>query len=167
MKYYIDTNEVKLTASFCSVPCWFEPAVINAHSTWRQRKARQSSAHAFLFISFLWAISCTTFRIIMSFPKPCHMPFYKLILSFRACLQGVGDPGLVGLVSFVFTLWGTQTKETYPTRPGSPTPYKQGLTLTAVRSRNSKRAITDHIFPGIGFFLVFRKHLRYVACMRA
>ena len=25
----------------------------------------------------------------------------------RACLHGVGDPGLVGLVSFVFTLWGT------------------------------------------------------------
>ena len=25
----------------------------------------------------------------------------------RACLHGVGDPGLVGLVSFVFTLCGT------------------------------------------------------------
>ena len=39
-------------------------------------------------------------------------------LIFRACLHGVGDPGLVGLVSFVFT---------YPTRPGSLTPRKQGL----------------------------------------
>ena len=47
----------------------------------------------------------------------------------RACLHGVGDPGLVGLVSFVFTLWGHKTKETYPTRPGSPTPCKQGLRL--------------------------------------
>ena len=34
-------------------------------------------------------------------------------------------------------------------------------------SRSSKRAITDQIFPGIAFFLVFRKHLRYVACLRA
>ena len=32
----------------------------------------------------------------------------------RACLQGVGDPGLVGLVSFVFTLWGTQNKRNLP-----------------------------------------------------
>ena len=46
----------------------------------------------------------------------------------RTCLHGVGDPGLVELVSFVFTLWRTQTKETYPTRPGSPTPCQQGLT---------------------------------------
>ena len=30
--------------------------------------------------------------------------------TLRACLHGVGDPGLVGLVSFVFTLWGTQNK---------------------------------------------------------
>ena len=36
-------------------------------------------------------------------------------LRLRACLHGVGDPGLVGLVSFVFTLWGHKTKETYPT----------------------------------------------------
>ena len=32
----------------------------------------------------------------------------------RACLHGVGDPGLVGLVSFVFTLWGTQNKRNLP-----------------------------------------------------
>ena len=31
--------------------------------------------------------------------------------ALRACLHGVGDPGLVGLVSFVFTLWRTQNKE--------------------------------------------------------
>ena len=35
-------------------------------------------------------------------------------LLFRACLHGVGDPGLVGLVSFVFTLWGTQNKRNLP-----------------------------------------------------
>ena len=33
--------------------------------------------------------------------------------------HGVGDPGLVGLVSVVF----------YPTRPRSPTPCKQGLNV--------------------------------------
>ena len=32
----------------------------------------------------------------------------------RACLHGVGDPGLLGLVSFVFTLWGTQNKRNLP-----------------------------------------------------
>ena len=32
----------------------------------------------------------------------------------RACLHGVGDPGLVELVSFAFTLWGTQNKRNLP-----------------------------------------------------
>ena len=32
----------------------------------------------------------------------------------RACLHGVGDPGLVGLVSFVVTLWWTQNKRNLP-----------------------------------------------------
>ena len=34
--------------------------------------------------------------------------------KLRACLHGVGDPGLVGLVSFVFTLWRTQNKRNLP-----------------------------------------------------
>ena len=34
--------------------------------------------------------------------------------ALRPCLHGVGDPGLVGLVSFVFTLWGTQNKRNLP-----------------------------------------------------
>ena len=57
----------------------------------------------------------------------------KLLVHFfclerlRACLHGVEDPGLVGLVSFVFTLWGTQNKRNLSTRPGFPTPCKQGL----------------------------------------
>ena len=38
----------------------------------------------------------------------------KVVRSFRACLHGVGDPGLVGLVSFVSTLWGTQNKRNLP-----------------------------------------------------
>ena len=40
--------------------------------------------------------------------------FSWTLQSFRACLQGVGDPGLVGLVSFVFTLWRTQNKRNLP-----------------------------------------------------
>ena len=38
----------------------------------------------------------------------------KVWRSFWACLHGVGDPGLVELVSFVFTLWGTQNKRNLP-----------------------------------------------------
>ena len=38
----------------------------------------------------------------------------KPTLRLRACLHGVGDPGLVGLVSFVFTLWRTQNKRNLP-----------------------------------------------------
>ena len=36
------------------------------------------------------------------------------VVRLWACLHGVGDPGLVGLVSFVFTLWGTQNKRNLP-----------------------------------------------------
>ena len=39
---------------------------------------------------------------------------FHLVFSIRACLDGVGDPGLVGLVSFVFTLYGTQKKSNLP-----------------------------------------------------
>ena len=46
----------------------------------------------------------------------------------RTCLHGVGDPGLVGLVLLFSRSGGHKTKETHPTRPGSPTPCKQGLT---------------------------------------
>ena len=50
------------------------------------------------------------------------------VCSLRACLHGVGDPGLVGLVSSVFTLWRTQNKRNLPHKTaGSPTPCKQGL----------------------------------------
>ena len=37
-------------------------------------------------------------------------PGKSCIMTLRACLRGVGDPGLVGLVSFVFTLLGTGTQ---------------------------------------------------------
>ena len=35
----------------------------------------------------------------------------KLADIFRACIHGVEDPGLVGLVSFVFTLWRIQNQK--------------------------------------------------------
>ena len=40
--------------------------------------------------------------------------FLNKSFTLRACLHGVGDPGLVGLVSFVFTLWRTQNKRNLP-----------------------------------------------------
>ena len=66
---------------------------------------------------------------MLKFKLNLKLKQYKLFDSFRACLHGVGDPGLVGLVSFVLTPWagGHKTKETYPTKPGSPIPCKQGL----------------------------------------
>ena len=48
-------------------------------------------------------------------------------MELRPCLRGVGDPGLVGLVSFVYTLWGTQNKRNLPHYRGPPTPCKHGL----------------------------------------
>ena len=47
--------------------------------------------------------------------------------ALRPCLHGVGDHGLVGLVLLFSRSGGHKTKETYPTRPGSPTPCKQVL----------------------------------------
>ena len=41
-------------------------------------------------------------------------------MLLRACLHGVGDPGLVGLVSFVFMLCGTQNKRNLPHQTGVP-----------------------------------------------
>ena len=54
-------------------------------------------------------------------------------LIFRACLHGVGDPGLVGLVSFVFTLWGTQKKPT-PLDRGPPLHVNRVLEMFVMRS---------------------------------
>ena len=69
----------------------------------------------------------------------------------RPCLHGVGDPGLVGLVSFVSRSGGHKTKETYPTRPGSPTPCKQGLSQVCfallkheLKNRSAMHNLTSH-----------------------
>ena len=53
---------------------------------------------------------------VMKRTKLGEVVLYRL----RACLHGVGDPGLVGLVSFVFTLWGTQNKRNLPHQTGVP-----------------------------------------------
>ena len=60
-------------------------------------------------------------------PHPPGVPHLHVNRPLGPVYMEVGDPGLVGLVSFVFTLWGHKTKETCPTRPGSPTLCKQGL----------------------------------------
>ena len=57
----------------------------------------------------------------------------------RACLHGVGDRGLVGWFLLFSRSGGHKTRETYPTRPGSPTPCKQGLKSDFVLVRNFSR----------------------------
>ena len=60
---------------------------------------------------------------------PCGSRSDELFLFFRlrACLHGVEDPSLVGWFLLFSRSGGHKTKETYPTRPGSPTPCKQAL----------------------------------------
>ena len=62
-------------------------------------------------------------------------PLKTLKEGIRPCLHGVGDPGLVGYVSFVCVPQSVKIKETKPTRPGSPTPCKQALN----DSKNKRR----------------------------
>ena len=54
---------------------------------------------------------------------------YNLQTRFRPCLHGVGNPGLVGRFLLFCVPQSVKTKETNPTRPGSPTPSKQALNL--------------------------------------
>ena len=53
-------------------------------------------------------------------PPPPSEQALRKTHAVRACLHGVGDPGLVGLFSFVFTLWGTQNKRNLPYQTGVP-----------------------------------------------
>ena len=73
----------RLPVSFCSVLLvWASSNKCNckavAHSNWRQKEARQR-CFSVLFVS-LRHCPYFTFPIIMSFRKPCHMPFRKLLL---------------------------------------------------------------------------------------
>ena len=63
-------------------------------------------------LDFRTFISITAIVIHSSVPK-CSIE-KRIISILRACLHGVGDSGLVGLVSFVFTLWETQNKRNLP-----------------------------------------------------
>ena len=70
-----------------SVPCWFEPAVINgpAKRLLLQIGGKKGAATTNMLFCLFISLSHSayiTFRIIMSFRKPCHMPFRKLIPSF-------------------------------------------------------------------------------------
>ena len=60
------------------------------------------------------AVAINLFHLMLLFFRIVHVMLPLRTVSFRACLHGVGDPGLVGLVSFVFTLWGTQNKRNLP-----------------------------------------------------
>ena len=51
-----------------------------------------------------------------------------------------GTPVLGGWFLLFSRSGGHKTKETYPTRPGSPTPCKQGLTLDSDTTRSSLKA---------------------------
>ena len=74
------------------------------------------------------------FKLFVPFP---NLKFFSKAIEKVAARQDndygpvymeSGDPGLVGLVFFLFSRsGGHKTKETYPTRPGSPTPCKQSL----------------------------------------
>ena len=58
---------------------------------------------------------CTCITNVFLIQTSYH--FFVILIAdvlLRACLHGVGDPGLVGLVSFVFMLWGTQNKRNLP-----------------------------------------------------
>ena len=55
----------------------------------------------------------------------------------RPCLHGVGDPGVVGFVSFVFTLWGTQNKR-------KPTPLDRGPPLHVNRVLELRKPLLIH-----------------------
>ena len=56
----------------------------------------------------------------------------------RACLHGLGDPGLVGWFLLFSRSGGHTKKETYPTGPGFPAPCKQGLRKHIFTGMSSK-----------------------------
>ena len=67
--------------------------------TWITRQRRQK---AYQCVEKIIYIFCGSFYYYDSLAYGVGV-MWKI--SIRACLHGVGDPGLVGLVSFVFTLW--------------------------------------------------------------
>ena len=71
-----------------------------------------------VFVSFPAVNFLRTIPIVQKREKTtCRKSKFHVL---RACLHGLGNPGLVGLVSFVFTLWGTQNKRNLPHSTGVP-----------------------------------------------
>ena len=68
----------------------------------RTRITRQRKQKAYQCVEKIIYIFCGSFYYYDSLAYGVGV-MWKI--SIRACLHGVGDPGLVGLVSFVFTLW--------------------------------------------------------------
>ena len=62
-------------------------------------------------------IYCTLIALFLVFEVCGYI--HRFHVDLRVCLHGVGNPGLVGLVSFV-SLWGHKTRETYPLDRGPP-----------------------------------------------
>ena len=75
-----------------------------------------------LALWFSWVVQDETGEVsiwkwtvfILNKVSVCKAWHKSLTKGLFTCLHGVGDPGLVGLVSFVFTLWGTQNKRNLP-----------------------------------------------------
>ena len=70
----------------------------------RQRNVQKSVTHVQTFFLAYWSYNCFLFVVLVAVS----------LLDLRPFLHGVWDPCLVGLVSFVFTLWGTQNKRNLP-----------------------------------------------------
>ena len=64
--------------------------------------------------AYIYCLNKTKDRTKLSLWLISAIIFKSFDFFLRACLHGVVDPGLVGLVSFVFTLWKTQNKRNLP-----------------------------------------------------
>ena len=95
----MDKNAVKLIL-LSALPCWFKLAVINGPAKKlltqigaKKRRGKDGSMF-FSLIYFFAPFPYFTFRIIMSFRKPCHMPFRKLIPPFTLTVSKGGGKQL-------------------------------------------------------------------------
>ena len=111
---------------------------------------------------FLFLFNCPKYSIPR---KKFYDQIQQNFVDFRACLHGVGDPGLVGLVLLFSRSGGHKTKETYPTRPGSPTPCKQGLnqlsyTELIIKLMNSQNfSVNSHLLKFVSLCNDLRTNL--------
>ena len=69
---------------------------------------------------FSYSLYCISIAIGLRKASVMAYIYFYLYEHIRACLHGVEDPGVVGLVSFVFTLWGTQNKRNLRHYTGVP-----------------------------------------------